>query len=147
MNGGKKKVLVVEDDVNLRSIASLILRGRGFEVLEAGDGQDALQLVDMADIVLLDLFLPHMTGEEFLETIRGKGNYVPVVVMSAGYGREAGAERLKEYGIVEFVPKPFPINEMAEKIAKAARVADDMESVHRATDSLKGFIERQTAKE
>ena len=143
MEENAKKVLVIEDDPNVRSIASLILRGKGFQTIEASDGQEALELVEKADIVLLDLFLPRLTGEEFLQKVRGKGNYIPVVVMSAGYGREEGAERLKSYGIVDFIPKPFSISEIYEKMKKASRISDDMNAVHIATNRLKGFIERQ----
>lgn len=143
MDEGKKKVLIVEDDRNLRSVASLLLRGKGYDVMEAADGKEALGLVDKADLVLLDLFMPEMTGEEFLQKIREDGNYIPVVVMSAGYGREQGSEKLKDYGIVDFIEKPFTMAEVGEKMRMASKIADDMKFVHKATEGLKGFIRRQ----
>jgi len=138
-----KKVLVVEDDRAISDAASLILKGKGFDVLQAKDGVEAMEKVDQADIVLLDLFLPRMSGEEFLGKIRKVGNFVPVVVMSAGYDKEHGRERMKDYGIVDFIPKPFSSKEIGEKMADASRLADDMRSVRKASDHLQGFLSRQ----
>lgn len=143
METQKKKVLVVEDDRAISDAASLILRGKGFDVVQAIDGIEAMEKVDQADIVLLDLFLPRMSGEEFLGKIRKVGNYVPVVVMSAGYDREHGKERLKDFGIVDFIPKPFSAKEINDKMSAASRLADDMKSVRKASDQLQGFLSRQ----
>jgi DNA-binding response OmpR family regulator len=138
-----KKVLIVEDDRATSDAASLILKGKGFDVVQAVDGVDAMAKVDQADIVLLDLFLPRMSGEEFLTKIRKVGNYVPVVVMSAGYDREHGKEHLKDYGIVDFIPKPFSAKDIHDKMSAAARLADDMRSVRKSSDHLQGFLSRQ----
>ncbi len=141
----RKRVLVVEDDIAIRKMISNIIGSKGFDVVQAGDGEEALKLVDEADVVLLDLFMPKVSGEEFLHKVREAGNYVPVVVMSAGYGRHEGADKLKSYGIVDFIPKPFSNKEVADKVVHAAGLADDMKFVRKATDRLKGFIERQKA--
>ncbi len=141
----KKRVLVVEDDKAIRSMISNIIGAKGFDVVQAVDGEEALKLVDEADVVLLDLFMPKMTGEEFLQRVRKAGNYVPVVVMSAGYGKKEGIDKLKSYGIVDFIPKPFSNKEVSDKVAHAAGQADEMKFVGIATDRLKGFIERQKA--
>ena len=146
MSPDRKKVLVVEDDKAIRSVISTIIGGKGFDVVQASDGEEALKLVDDADVVLLDLFMPKLTGEEFLQRVRKAGNYVPVIVMSAGYGKKEGIEKLKNYGIVDFIPKPFPsTKEVSDKVVHAAGLADDMKFVRNATDRLKGFIERQKA--
>lgn len=147
MSPGKdrKRVLVVEDDTAIRSVISNIIGGKGFDVVQAVDGEEAMKLVDDVDVVLLDLFMPKVTGEEFLQRIRKAGNYVPVVVMSAGYGKKEGVDKLKSYGIVDFIPKPFSTKEVSDKVAHAASLADDMKFVRNATDRLKGFIERQKA--
>lgn len=140
---GVKKVLVVEDDVHIRAIVTRILERKGYLVLEAGDGHEAVERAQQADIILLDLFLPGMTGDEVMKKVRESGNYVPVVVMSAVLDRQKAVENCKGYGIVDFIEKPFKANELAEKIGKAAHVADDIKFVRKATDRLKGFIERQ----
>ena len=79
----KKRVLVVEDDNGIRLAISSILERQGYEVTNVTDGEKALEQVDKADVVLLDIFLPKITGDEFLRRIRNKGNMVPVVLMSA----------------------------------------------------------------
>ena len=143
METQRKKVLVVEDDRAIADAASLILRGKGYDVVQALDGLEAMEKVDQADIVLLDLFLPRMSGEEFLTKIRKVGNFVPVVVMSAGYDRDQGKERLKEFGIVDFIAKPFSSKEINEKMTAASRLADDMKGVRKASEHLEGFLSRQ----
>jgi len=143
METQRKKVLVVEDDRAIADAASLILNGKGFDVVQAKDGIEAMEKVDQADIVLLDLFMPRMSGEEFLGKIRKVGNFVPVIVMSAGYDREQGREHLKDYGIIDFIAKPFSSKEINEKMSVASRLSDEMKSVRKATEHLEGFLDRQ----
>src|ERR1043166_3782481 len=143
METQRKKVLVVEDDRAIADAASLILNGKGFDVVQAKDGIEAMEKVDQADIVLLDLFMPRMSGEEFLGKIRKVGNFVPVIVMSAGYDREQGREHLKDYGIIDFIAKPCSSKEINEKMSVASRLSDEMKSVRKATEHLEGFLDRQ----
>lgn len=138
-----KKVLIVEDDRAISDAAALILTGKGFIVDQAKNGVEAMEKVDAADIVLLDLFMPKMSGEEFLGKIRNVGNFVPVIVMSAGYDREQGREHLKDYGIVDFIAKPFSSKDINEKMVVASRLSDEMKSVRKATEHLEGFLDRQ----
>lgn len=139
----RKTVLVVEDDRAIRNIIGTILDNHNYNVIAACDGVEGLKSVEKADVVLLDLFLPELSGEEFLKKVRGCGNYVPVVVMSAaGKGPEEMA-MLKSFGIVDFLAKPFEKYGLISAVGKAAAVADDMSFVRKATDRLKGFIERQ----
>ena len=140
----RKTVLVIEDDQPIRDAALWALEKSGYRVLQARDGEEGLALAEEADIVLLDLFLPKVSGEEFLETIRGQGNYVPVVIMSAAFSREEGLRKFGKLGIVDFVPKPFQMSTLVDQVGRAAAVADDMTYMSKATDRLRGFIERQT---
>lgn len=140
----KKTVLVVEDDRGIRDAAVMALEKSGYRVLQARDGEEGLRQAEEADIVLLDLFMPKVSGQEFLETLRGQGNYVPVVIMSAGFDREEGLRRFGELGIVDFVPKPFQMTALIDQVGKAAGVVDNMVYMSKATDRLRGFIERQT---
>jgi two-component system response regulator RegX3 len=141
----KKKVLVVEDDNGIRLAISSILERQGYEVTNVTDGEQALEQVDKADVVLLDIFLPKITGDEFLRTIRSKGNMVPVVLMSAAMGEAEAMECFKEFKVVDYVAKPFRTKELVEKVNKAATVADNLVVVKHTADRLKGFISRQAA--
>lgn len=139
----KKTVLIVEDDPAILSIVSRIANQHGFPVIQAKDGEEALGKVGEADIVLLDYLLPVKSGSDFLKTIRKEGNYIPVVVMSAGDHKDSVLEELGKYEVVDFVSKPFKSGELSSKLQKAAGLVDDMTFIARASDRLKGFIQRQ----
>lgn len=141
----KKKILVVEDDNGIRMAVSSILERQGYDVSTVTDGEQALKQVDNADVVLLDIFLPKITGDEFLRRIRGKGNMVPVVLMSAAMQEDEAMECFKEFKVVDYVAKPFRTKDLVEKVNKAFGIADNLFVVKSATDRLKGFISRQAA--
>jgi two-component system OmpR family response regulator len=101
--------------------------------------------VDKADVVLLDIFLPKITGDEFLRRIRNKGNMVPVVLMSAAMPEAEAMECFKPFKVVDYVAKPFRTKELVEKVNKAASIADNLSVVKNTADRLKGFISRQAA--
>lgn len=141
----KKKILVVEDDNGIRMAVSSILERQGYDVTTVTDGEQALKQVDKADIVLLDIFLPKLTGDEFLRQIRNKGNMVPVVLMSAAMKEAEAMECFKEFKVVDYVAKPFRTKDLVDKVNKAFSIADNLFVVKSATDRLKGFISRQAA--
>lgn len=141
----KKKVLVVEDDNGIRMAISSILERQGYEVTTVTDGLEALEQVDKSDLVLLDIFLPKITGDEFLRRIRAKGNMVPVVLMSAAMPEAEAMECFKEFKVIDYVAKPFRTKDLVEKVNKAASIADHLSVVKNTKDRLKGFIDRQAA--
>lgn len=101
-HNNKTKVLVVEDDTNLRDILKSMCEKEGWTVIEAGDGEQAVaeHVANKPDIVLLDLLLPKLDGFGFLKTIRKHSDpivaHVPVIVLSNLYSNEdiLEAERL-----------------------------------------------------
>jgi FixJ family two-component response regulator len=113
-------------------------------VTEAADGQEALEEADKADIVLLDLFMPKVSGDAFMKQVRGNGNYVPIVVMSAVLDRAQAVKDCKQFGIVDFIEKPFKANDLVGKVEKAAEIAEELRVIRKATDKVRGFIERQS---
>jgi len=106
----RKTILVVEDDVALHDMLRFALETEGYEVESAEDGLNALQKVRRArpDLVVLDLNMPRMGGEDFLYAWRtgGKASGVPVVVITA----ESQALRPQDLGVAAFLPKPFNID-------------------------------------
>lgn len=101
------KVLVVEDEDNLRRIIASYLRQEGFSVVEAADGQEALDLFIDGEytLVLLDLMLPKINGYEVCMDIRRYSD-VPVVILTA---RDSELDELKGFncGADEYIAKPF----------------------------------------
>ena len=139
------KVLIVENDRAVRDVLAYSMTKEGHEILLAENGAQALTFVDQADVVLLDLYLPKLSGEDFLRMIRESGNYIPVIVTSGVYSKADVEKRLQGLSIVEFVPKPFSIVEVIEKVAKGLETSKNMSVIPRSTDRIQGFIARQAA--
>jgi two-component system cell cycle sensor histidine kinase/response regulator CckA len=116
---GKGTVLVVEDEAPVRMFSCRALQNKGYEVLEAEDGDAGLLLAkehgDKIDLIVTDVMMPGITGPEMIEEILNTHPNMKVVFMS-GYGEDAfvtsyGAER--EFF---FLPKPFTLNQLAAKV-------------------------------
>lgn len=102
------KVLVVDDEERMRKLISDFLKIKGYETVEAGDGEEAID-VFFADkeiaLIILDVMMPKMDGWEVLKTVR-EHSKVPVIMLTA---RTEEADELKgfEYGADEYISKPF----------------------------------------
>jgi len=126
-----RRVLVVDDDRNLRKIISTNLELAGFAVATAQDGRDALQEVDrfQPDLVLLDLMMPHMDGYEVARRIRNHRNpsiaNVPIIILTA---KSETDDKLRgfEVGADDYITKPFGPAELIARVrAKIRRVEVD----------------------
>jgi two-component system response regulator AtoC len=114
----KATVLVVEDEEKLRRVLELQLKTAGCEVEQAGSAEEALKLVDRADLILTDLRLPGLSGLELLTTLRRQDSHTPVIVMTAFGSIENAVEAMKA-GAVDFLPKPFSLDHLMTVVAKA----------------------------
>lgn len=119
-------VLVVDDDPETRDVISAVMRDDGHQVVSAPAAEKALELLEQLPVglVLLDLGLPGMQGEEFLEQRRARGleSKAPVVVITAA-GNAATASRVRSLGASLTVTKPFNADELvtiAQKFAASA---------------------------
>lgn len=140
-----KRVLVVENDQNVREIVCLTLSRAGYLPIPAEDGSEAFAHLKEAEIIVLDLKMPKVTGEEFLRMIREDGNYTPVIVMSGVYTKAEVEKKLKQYEVVEFVEKPFSTKEILEAVKRADTVSSSISEIKRSTDRLVGFMARRGA--
>ena len=108
----RKTILVIEDDVDLRTALQLALEDAGFAVESAGDGLSALQKVRQStpDLVVLDLNMPRMGGADFLYAWRSEFEEpgVPVIVITA----ETQALRPQDLGVTALLVKPFDIEDL-----------------------------------
>lgn len=104
-------VLVVDDEVQIRSSLRGILCEEGMEVIEAGSGREALALVDQhrPELVILDVWMPEMDGLEFLRAL-GEKKRKPAVVMISGHGNIETAVKATKLGAVDFIEKPFSLD-------------------------------------
>lgn len=114
-------ILVVEDDTDINRLLCKILQNQGYDVRPAFSGSEALLWAEKYnyDLVLLDLMLPGLTGEEFIAQIRGRRT-MPIIVLSAKVGVEARVNVLR-LGADDFIPKPFDNNEVLARVAAQLR--------------------------
>lgn len=107
MENKAKKILLVEDEESLRSVMEAALRQGGFEVATAVDGEEALVAIraQAADLILLDIVLPKMSGLEILETLTpAEKQRVPIIIFSVSTAPIA-PEKLKELGVAGSIVK------------------------------------------
>jgi len=114
----KKRILVVDDEEKLRRVIELHLISAGFEVDKARSAEEALKLVDRADMVITDLRLPSMDGLQLLGLIRRQNAHAPVVVMTAFGTIENAVEAMKS-GATDFLLKPFSLDHLTAVVQKA----------------------------
>lgn len=114
-------ILVVEDDADINRLLCKILQDQGYDVRPAFSGSEAMLWAEKYDydLVLLDLMLPGLTGEEFIARIRGRRT-MPIIVLSAKVGVESRVNVLK-LGADDFIPKPFDVNEVLARVEAQLR--------------------------
>jgi DNA-binding response OmpR family regulator len=108
-------VLIIDDDIALTRLVSLVLRTDGIDVRSAMSGEEGLELLDRAghpDLIVLDLSVPQMGGREFYRQARLGGYQGPVLVCSA-FGAVAANQELGAQGAVE---KPFDPDELLDRV-------------------------------
>jgi DNA-binding response OmpR family regulator len=117
----RARILIVEDEPQLRALLRLYLERAGYAVADAGDGVTALAAfaADGADLVVLDLMLPGMQGEAVLEALRDEAD-VPILITSA---KRSDAERIAglRLGADDYLAKPFNPHELTARVAAILR--------------------------
>lgn len=110
------EILVVEDDIDINNLICNILKKNGYKVRGAYSGSEALMCIEQFnyDILLLDLMLPGVTGEELIQEVR-KQKFMPIIVISAKTAQEDKINVLK-CGADDYVTKPFDINEVLARV-------------------------------
>jgi two-component system response regulator AtoC len=119
------KVLVVDDEANLRKVLATMLRRTGYDVTVAADGEQGLAEFQKsgADIVVTDLVMPKMGGMEILRAVNSTSPDVPVIIITAHGTVDSAVEAIK-LGAFDYITKPFDQAEIQSVIAKAARTHD-----------------------
>jgi DNA-binding NtrC family response regulator len=117
----KKQVLIVEDEDKLRRILELQMLDAGFSVEKASSAEEALPLIDRADLILTDFKLPKMTGLEMLQVIRRADSQVPVILMTA-FGTVENAVEAMKSGASDFLLKPFSLDHLTAVVNKALEI-------------------------
>jgi CheY-like chemotaxis protein len=124
----RQRILVVDDDEQLRLLARVVLEGQGFEVVEAGNGREALNLFaeQAADVVVTDLYMPEEDGLELIQEIRRYIPRVPIVATSGG-GRYQDLSALHAAGVLgadEVLEKPFSVENLVSAVRRCISRVD-----------------------
>jgi two-component system response regulator AtoC len=108
-----KRVLIADDEKNMRWVLGEALTAEGYEIIEAADGKEALAAVkDMPpDLMVLDHKMPRPDGMEVLRRLRADGHIFPIIMLTA-HGNVATAVEAMKAGATEYVTKPFDLDEL-----------------------------------
>ncbi|WP_437681229.1 sigma-54-dependent transcriptional regulator [Sorangium sp. So ce131] len=135
-----RRVLVVDDEENLRLVVRTFLKRDGYEVEAVSSGEEALVMVETfgPDVILTDVRMPRMGGLDLLATLKAKGNEATVIVMSA-YGNVDLAIEAMKAGAYDYIQKPFK----AEEVLLTLRKAEEREALRRENRALRQEIRRE----
>jgi two-component system cell cycle sensor histidine kinase/response regulator CckA len=123
---GAGRILFVEDEAAVRGIAARLLRQRGYEVIEAEDGEQALELAEAhagtIDMMISDVIMPGLDGPSLLKKARPFLGDAPVMFIS-GYAESDFSDLLQDEAGVSFLPKPLDIKTLAERVKQELHAA------------------------
>jgi two-component system cell cycle sensor histidine kinase/response regulator CckA len=118
---GAGTVMLVEDEDAVRLFSARALRNKGYKVIEAKSGDNALELLaanPQVDLMVTDVVMPQMDGTELIKRVRAERPGMRVICIS-GYAEEMFRKRLDSAADVHFLPKPFTLEQLAGKVKQA----------------------------
>lgn len=119
----KEKILVMEDEIGIRSFVSINLKREGYEIIEASTGQEAIEKINYnkdISIALLDVMLPDMSGIEVCKYIRENFNQVGIIMLTAKAQEDDKIEGFIS-GADDYIVKPFSIKELLFRVSALIR--------------------------
>ena len=124
-----KKVLIIEDEPNIRELILYNLEANGFRGIGADDGIMGITLVhiEKPDLILLDIMLPGKNGYDICKELRGEGNQTPIIMLTAK-SDEIDKVLGLEFGADDYITKPFGIRELMARIRANIRRTDAQSS-------------------
>jgi DNA-binding response OmpR family regulator len=142
--GDKKNILIVDDDMHIGNMLEETLRLEGYDVSRAYSGTEALMVLNnlRPDLILLDLMLPGLTGEELLPLIKG----IPVIIVSAKLDMTNKVKLLLD-GAADYVTKPFDMEELLARIVVQLRQAELMKAGASESGAASGVGEQEAGEE
>src|SRR3982750_525766 len=134
----KSRILVIDDEAEIRRSVRVLFRSEGYEVIEASSGPEGVTLAerDAPDLVFLDIKMPGMDGLDALQRIRAANETLPVVIIS-GHGTVSTAVEATKLGPFDFIEKPLA----SERVLVTIRNALDQTRLRNENTSLKRAVE------
>ena len=115
------KIMVVDDEQDLREMINLMMQKEGFETQIAHDGADFLEKIDdfQPDLVTLDVMMPGLTTKEILEKLKEKSSNPKIILLTVvRYSEEEKKKILKMGNVIDYITKPFEIDDLIKTINK-----------------------------
>ncbi len=116
-----KKILIVDDDEELHILYGLYLRGESFQILKAYNGKEAFDVMnkETPDLIVLDMIMPVMDGEEFLKKLHHEPRFKEIPIIIASVNEKIPARMFEIANIYTTLKKPFTIEILVNKIREA----------------------------
>ena len=147
------RILVVDDEPDIRHIIRIVLEGEGHEVTEADDGLTAYEVAreQRVDLVLLDAMMPGMDGYQLLDKLLGLDDFVAPVVMVTGRSDAEGMYMEMDGGAIDHISKPFTTEEMRDTVSRMLALSPEAReerrnmlsrsaATHAAMEELRGLV-------
>jgi DNA-binding response OmpR family regulator len=119
----RDKILVVDDELEIRDLLTEVLTGEGYDVIQASNGVEALELVEKEEpqVILLDVMMPGIDGVEVCRTLKeeDKTRFIPIIMVTAFEDRDVDAFVM---GADDFVTKPFSLVELSFRVGSMLRI-------------------------
>ncbi len=137
-----KKILIIEDEVNIRELVTYNLTANGYEAIEAEDGVTGITLAykECPDLILLDIMLPGKDGYEICRELRSDGISIPIIMLTAK-SEEVDKVLGLEFGADDYISKPFGIRELLARIKAVLRRYENIYSNITSDRDLEGAEE------
>jgi DNA-binding NtrC family response regulator len=115
------RILIIDDDVAVRTTVRHLLERAGYQIVEAGDGREGSRMLDGVDLVITDLLMPEVDGVDLLGMIRREGLTVPVIAMSGGgkVDSKSYLDVAKALGAFATIAKPFELDHLLSTVRDA----------------------------
>jgi two-component system alkaline phosphatase synthesis response regulator PhoP len=137
-----KKILLIEDDENIRELVSWNLQEEGYECTAIDDGKLGLETAQAGgfDLILLDLMLPSIDGYEVIKALRGGGDETPVIMLTAK-SDEVDKILGLEFGADDYITKPFSVRELKARIKAVIRRYDKCDKCDKGSEDAEAVVE------
>ncbi len=142
-----QKILIIEDESNIRELISYNLTNNNYKVIEAEDGLQGLEMSirEKPDLILLDLMLPGKNGLDICKELRDRGSKVPIIILTA---KKEDIDKVMglEFGADDYMTKPFSVHELMARIKAVLRRSEQGNEIKNITKgALTINIERHEA--
>jgi len=117
--GLPKKILIVDDNQDSRELAVKVLKNKGYQMIEAIDGEEALEkaVAEKPDLILMDISIPKITGYEVTRKLKSQADFkaTPIIALTA-HAMKGDKEKALEAGCDGYISKPINVHELPDQI-------------------------------